>query len=535
MNKYYTICWFILWIALFGQPVRAQQSWQWVSNAQGASGNNVVLASDGLGTTIVAGNFTGTLTLGAFTLTSAGNSDIFVAWLSATGTWMQAVRAGGPGLDYLYSLALDGAKNPVVSGSFSGTSMFGSTTLTSAGGTDLFVARLNASGTWTQAVRAGGTDDEYAQQIAVDSNSNVVVTGAFYTNTIIGATTLLGAGAADVYVAWLSATGNWTQAVRAGGPAFDSASSIALDAAGNLTIAGYFNNSATFGSSVLVSAGNTDLFVARLNPAGSWVQAVRAGSTDSDYGSSVIVDGAGNATVTGYFYGTTQVGTQALTSAGLADILVARLDAAGNWIQASRAGGPTLDVPGRLVSDSNGNVLVTGFFTGNADFGNTTLVSVGGRDIFLAALSPTGTWTQAVRAGGAGDDSGYDVVAGSNGSVIIGGLYTGNAAFGPYAITSNGTGAFVARFAGIALATRPLSAVGAFSIAPNPATTQVVIAWSRVVAEPQVLQVLDQLGHTVRTILVPAYTSQINADVKDLSSGIYFVKSGVTVGRLQIK
>jgi len=74
---------------------------------------------------------------------------------------------------------LNPAGDTVVAGTFVGTAAFGGTTLVSAGGTDLFLARWNAATTtWAWAVRAGGPDNEGVSSLAVVGNA-LYVTGCF--------------------------------------------------------------------------------------------------------------------------------------------------------------------------------------------------------------------------------------------------------------------------------------------------------------------------------------------------------------------
>ncbi|UOG74552.1 T9SS type A sorting domain-containing protein [Hymenobacter tibetensis] len=499
------------------------------------------IALDGAGNTIVAGNFATTLTLGTYVLTSTGNSDVFVARMNASGEWTQAVRAGGEGDDYIYDIVVDATGNALLAGYFgvlrgglaSTTATFGTTTLTSAGNADLFVARLNAAGQWTQAVRAGGPGPDYAQSIAIDSNGSAVLTGTFDNTATFGTINLTSTGSTDVFVARLSAAGTWTQAVRAGGAAFDSSSSLALEGNGTAVIAGYFGGSAAFGTTLLTSAGNNDAFVARVDAAGNWIQVVRAGGTDGDYGGQVVLDNVGNATLTGYFRGTASFGATSLTSMGSADIFVARLNPSGEWGFAVQAGGSELDAAFGVALDGQGNVVITGFFTGTALFGSTSLTSAGGRDLVVATLNSTGSWTQAVRAGGPGDDFGTALV--SKGTTVVAGLYASPATFGPTTLSSVRDGAFVAHLTNMGLATHTPRSASPFSLAPNPALTRTVLTRSPLTTGRQVVQVLDGLGRQVSWFILEQGSKTIPLDLTGLVRGLYWVRMGASVSRLVIE
>ena len=115
----------------------------------------------------------------------------------------------------------------------------------------------------------------------------------------------------------------WVQ--TAGGIVNDLGYGIAVDASGNVYITGYFNDTATFGTTSKTSAGSADIFVAKYSNAGSlqWVQT--AGGTSYDLGNGITVDASSNVYITGYFNGTATFGATSKTSAGSADIFVARL------------------------------------------------------------------------------------------------------------------------------------------------------------------------------------------------------------------
>src|SRR3990172_9145046 len=177
-------------------------------------------------------------------------------------------------------VAVDGSGAVYVTGSFNGTADFdpggGTLNLTSAGFTDVFVSKLDAAGGLVWARQLGGTDNDYGSGVTVDGSGTVYVTGTFY-------------GTAD----------------------FDPGEST-------------FNRT---------SAGSSDVFVSKLDAAGDLVSPRQLGGTDDDRGLGVAVDGSGNVYVTGLFSATADFdpggGISNLTSAGLTDVFVWKMDVAG--------------------------------------------------------------------------------------------------------------------------------------------------------------------------------------------------------------
>ncbi|MBF9141285.1 T9SS type A sorting domain-containing protein [Hymenobacter properus] len=541
--------------------------WQWaaapsaiVDNNTGFGGSSIsAVAQDAFGNTVVAGSFYGSFTLGNTTLTSAGYNDIFVAKVSPTGQWLQAVRAGGPGQDGAATLELDAAGNAVVGGSFGGlvpgaTAAFGPNTLITAGNADAFVATLSTTGQWTQAVRAGGTGTDYVADMVPDGTGNMLVVGTITGVGNLGNSAFNGpAGAMQLFVARLNlGTGTWTLLSQGTPPYGAQPSALALNAAGNAVVAGRCGSNITFGSTTLTSNRNEGTFVARLNTStGQWTQAVapvqsRSNSAPPSVINSLAVDAAGTVAVTGVLIETATFGNLALTSAGSYDVFVAKLNTAGQWTQAVRAGGAANDIPYSVIFDTAGNAIVTGLFgpyggfspTLSADFGSNTVTSAGQYDAFVATLSPSGQWLQAVRGGGGGSDIAGPTVVDAAGNITVAGSCTGPATFGPHTLNTNsGYGmAYVARLSTDLLvthATTPATGV-AFALAPNPATGAVHLTWPEASEAARQVQLLDAVGREVRRQVLPAHVTTATLDVAGLTKGLYVVRCGAATSRLQV-
>ncbi|RPD49317.1 T9SS C-terminal target domain-containing protein [Hymenobacter sediminis] len=371
-----------------------------------------------------------------------------------TWQWASAHATGSTGSSVIYAAAVDATGNTVVAGQFSGTSTFGSTTLTSAGGTDVFVGRLSPTGAWLQAARAGGPADDVAQAVAVDAAGNIVAAGLFRGGTAaFGTTTLTNANStsSDGFVARLSSAGTWTQAVRMGGSDNDGAMGLALDGSGTTIVAGNFSsNTATFGATTLTNANtdrSNDVFVARLGADGTWGQAIRGGGSGDDFVQAIVLDATGNALIAGHFArATVTFGTIVLNNANpsqySSDIYVARLSSAGTWTQALQAGGPGNDYAKGAGIDASGNAYVAGNFASpTLNFGTTVLTNADASgntsDIFVARLSSANAWTMAARAGGSSNDYANALAVDGSGKASVGGLFQGlTSTFGAIALTN---------------------------------------------------------------------------------------------------
>src|SRR6516165_4971092 len=141
---------------------------------------------------------------------------------------------GGPGIDVGTGVAADGAGNVYVSGTLWGTATFGTVSLTSAGGTDAFVAKLDSAGNVPWAKHLGGAGDDAGVGIAVDGSGNAYVTGVFSGTATFGTVSLTSAGDTDIFVAKLDGAGNVAWAKRMGGSGDDAGVGIAVDGAGGI-------------------------------------------------------------------------------------------------------------------------------------------------------------------------------------------------------------------------------------------------------------------------------------------------------------
>jgi hypothetical protein len=188
----------------------------WAKSAGGIFSENArSVATDASGNILLAGGFqSSSITFGSTTLTNAnpGVENIFIAKYDGNGNALWAKSAGGTSSDWAYSIATDTNGNAYVAGSFDSPSLtFGSTTLTNAGGGDVFIAKYDANGNALWAKSAGGTYTDFAYSVAVDATGNSYVAGGFTSPSItFGSTTLTNISSTgnDMFIAKLGgATG----------------------------------------------------------------------------------------------------------------------------------------------------------------------------------------------------------------------------------------------------------------------------------------------------------------------------------------
>ena len=369
--------------------------------------------------------------------------------------WQMAMAIGGD-FSAVTATAPDAGGQVYLVGWFSGTVRLGSTTLTSAGSDDIFVAKWNSlsnSFVWTQ--RAGGISDDHPTAVVVQGTS-VYVAGDFQGPTAeFGSITLVNAGAGppyykyDVFVTKLTDAGTsasfvWAQ--QAGGADDDFAMSLAVNGS-SVYIAGYFtSDSASFGSTTLtkVNPRGNDVFLTKLTDVGtsasfSWTQQVSGRIID---GTAAVAVSGTSVYLVGAFFGNTRLGSSILTNAitdTTSDIFVARLTDLGStssfeW--ARRAGGIGEDQP-PAVAVHGTNVYVVGGFDDLADFGGVTLNTNSSEfDAFVTNLTDAGDFRWAQRVGGAGQDYATSVAVRGTSVYVVGNFASSTAEFGSTILTN---------------------------------------------------------------------------------------------------
>jgi PKD repeat protein len=414
--------------------------WQWATQAGGIPHDiGYSITVDDAGNTYVTGAFQSTAIFGSYSLNSYGSMDIFVAKMDAVGNWLWATQAGSIDPESGNSIVVDDIGNCYVTGYISETATFGQFTLISEGFDDIFVAKIDTFGNWLWASIAGGISGEVGEAITIDNYGCTYITGYYQETATFGYNILVSSGDYDIFVAKMDETGTWQWATNALGIGRERGKAITIDNAGNTYITGDFNNTVTFGTYTLTpSVASAEIFVAKMDVNGDWVWASQAEGNISNDGRGISIDDNGNTYITGLFQGTTSFGNYNIISSGTFDIFVAKLNAMGTWQWAAKAGGSFGDVGEAIITTNTGCSYVTGGFRDTATFGSNSLVSNGDYDIFAAKMDATGNWLWATNAGGGSDDSGLAITIDDAENTYVTGYFQETATFGSQSLTSSG-------------------------------------------------------------------------------------------------
>jgi uncharacterized delta-60 repeat protein len=333
-------------------------------------------SSDDFASSIIQSSDGGYVVAGGTSSFGAGLDDIFVVKLDSAGNVVWTKTIGGSFTDVALSIIQSSDGGYVVAG---GTSSFG------AGDYDIFVVKLDSAGNvqWTKTI--GGSSWDVALSIIQSSDGGYVVAGL---------TSSFGAGGYDIFVVKLDSSGNVVRTKTIGGSSDDVAYSIIQSSDGGYVVAGW---TSSFG------AGNSDIFVVKLDSAGNvqWTKTI--GGSSWDVALSIIQSSDGGYVVAGL---TSSFG------AGDYDIFVVKLDSAGNVVWTKTIGGSYGDRAYSIIQSSDGGYVVAGW---------TSSFGAGLDDIYVVKLDSAGNavWTKTI--GGSVTDVAISITQSSDGGYVVAG------------------------------------------------------------------------------------------------------------------
>jgi hypothetical protein len=378
----------------------------------GASADDygVSIFVDGSNSIFATGYFNGIIDfdpgVGTYTLNGLGFSAAFISKLDAAGNFIMAKQfTATNSAIHSNCIKVDQFGNIIVAGTNNyGAIDFdpGPATYTLAGGQYPFVCKLDNLGNlmWVKQFEGGGGHDGCS--VDVDAVGNIYSTGVFQdivdfdpgpgTYTLSNYNT---AGIKDAFVSKLDPLGNFVWAKQLGGRGYDQGNSIKVDGLGFVYSAGFFEDTVDFdpglGIYQLISNGEWDIYISKLDSNGNFIWANSLGGTKVDVPYSIDLDGSGNVYTTGEFRHHADFdpgpGGFNLNSHGRSDVFISVLDNSGSYIWSASMGDTAQDSGNSIMLDQNGNIYTVGYFQYKVDFDTGPAVqyksSIGNFDAFV--------------------------------------------------------------------------------------------------------------------------------------------------------
>ncbi len=410
------------------------------------------LATDGANIYAV-GYFDSTIDFsnGSAPMTSQQNGDGFVAKLDDKGAQLWSKKLAGDGEQTASAAAVDHQGNVIVVGSFEkGIDLGDGKPLMSAGNYDIFVVKYDGTGKllWKKAFGDGNV--QLGIRLAIDSANNVVLVGGFMGQIDFGGGKKINsAGDYDVYVAKLDPSGNAVWANKAGDGALDIASDVAIDAQDNVIVTGSFGGKTAFTPQTMTSKGSFDAFLVLFNSAGAAQWQRQYGGTDTDIGVALALDDSNRVFTTGYFKSANvSFGGGMISSAGNEDVYLVRLDVTGKYLGSNIYGDAASQKVSRIAWDGHGGILLAGNYMGSLTIQGVPMAPNGLSNIYLAKLAIDSTNLKSNGYGGPGIQALTALATDKFGNAIIGGFYDSTLALGgPTSLTTTGfEDAFLAKY-----------------------------------------------------------------------------------------
>lgn len=337
----------------------------------------------------------------------------------------------------------DQFKNIFATGTFFGTANIGPYTFTGKGQTDVAVVKYDENGIVQWATQIGGTASDTINEIVYDGNGNIWVIGTFISSSIqVGSVTVNGAGSYDAFIAKISAsTGKVLFATNIGTAGNDIGQDISTDGWGNIYVAGDYDGTLNYGSVTLPNQG-VDIFILKLDSSGNAIWGKNISGSLTEVAQSMTVSTNGTVFISGASasFSITVSGTPYSNNPG--NIFLTSVDSSGscNWLTNAQTSGSFED----LCADASDNVYFTGYHLGSSSvYGNDTLSSNGLKDVLVGKINSSGNFAWAKGYGGAAQDRGHSINITNKGKLLVTGYYYSTSiGFAGYTLTGSGSGSY---------------------------------------------------------------------------------------------
>lgn len=429
----------------------AQRGYIWSTTIQGSTSNEagIDVDCDASGAVFVAGDYGNNANFGGVPEPSWGNRDMFTCqfdpfgnfeWVHTEGNTVTdrtfAVRAGSDGHIYSagYGLVIFPAHRVAMHA------------------WDAVTMRLRPDGSlhWGWAMNGGGAMDfSEALDIAPDPFGNSYTVGVMKNDGWYATDTVYGIGAEDAFVVKFDSIGDFRWGKALGGISDDQANGVDVGPDGHIWVGGSFRGTANFDAIPLTSGGNTDGFIAKIDSNGNVVFARPIQGPSFAEVIRLKVSADGDCYFAGNFAGTITLGAHTLVCNDTTDIFYGKMDAAGNFLWAKRAGGFDQSKVQDIDIDSEENIYLGGYFFGGISWQGDSATSQMWDDLYFAKTDSNGVLDFVEYSGDLGSRDVFGIAVDPAQNILLTGVFTDTISFG--STTHNSTlhtlDIFVAKYA----------------------------------------------------------------------------------------
>ncbi len=540
-------------LVLFTSLSLSAQSDTWVKTAGGSSRDYVSdVFVDGSGNAFITGYFTDSILFDGTKLVSEGGNDVYLAKYDANGNFQWVNHYGWKEDDFSRVISMNAMGDILLGGDYQDSTIIGGDTIFSldtlwygpyAKTFDIYLVTVDAQTGQNKDWYAGGWfASERLNDVEINDNGDRVFGITWHTNNyfVMGQP---GRGFSDGMIITLdsSATGDaqtnnllYSERNHAWGAHFDTGKEVELIGDSLYVLGGTFQDTCYFRDSTVFGITNfeDDIFLTVHDDTSGWRWFLTGGSEGIDDMTSLDSDPQGNLYLSGVYNGTFQLGGLTTGASSLLDGFVAKVDHDGNPQWLTQVGGMRFDGVEDAKWSANGTVVITGYFQGTMQIGNTVLSAADSldQDMFVASLdASTGQVNWAWSGGGSGIDQGISVEPDGNYIYVLG-TFGSTATIGQQSITSAGSDdivLFKMTSAGAVAREDEQISVRNLSLYPNPARDAIQIGYELERSADMQVQVMDLQGQVLRSLDLGRHAPgqhRTSVDVNDLASGMYFVR-----------
>jgi hypothetical protein len=376
--------------------------------------------------------------------------------------WARAI--GDTAFDYAKSITTDDSGNVYTVGTFQGIVDFNPglavSNLTSLTIPSAFISKLDANGNFKWAKKIGGTSNTYGEGIAISNLGDIYITGYFYGTTdfnpsLFFTNNISCSGGSDAYILKLSSSGVFVWVKTIGDIGNDVGRKVKVNNTGDVYITGKFEQTVDFnpGASIItMTATNKDAFILKLDASGNFGWSKKLGGSGNENPIDLSIDHLGNVFSVGNFDGNIDLDPSTaanliISTNGLEDIYISKLDASGNFVWGRRIGNADDNIAAAIANDTLGNPYITGYFEDTLDFNPNNLaitnLIANFTDVYILKLNASNgllNWVKQI--GGGNFDRAYGIAVDQTNNCYITGQFKSSCDFdpGPGTFNLNTTG-----------------------------------------------------------------------------------------------
>lgn len=377
MNKFKIVLSLILGFLIITPQVFSQElefNWAQQYGSPNSSNDLQALASDNQNNVFAFTHFNGEFTVDGNTFITQGGEDLLLYSINEDGQVGWVVTEGGEDNEYAQKIACDDDGNVYIIGKFSGSLNMNGVEYISNGSFDMFMAKYSNSGEFLWCKILGGPNSESLVSMKI-KNNRIVLAGRFYNYTVIQEDTLYSYSGTDSFISKFDLDGQLLNSVTIGGESVDMISSLAIDDNSNIYVTGDFYSDIYIGEDIYFNADDLlGIFVAKFDASLNLVWAFQPIGDDLKPGVKLDVSSNGVCTLTGSFISSVQFDNiQLNTSPADEDIYMVSFHEDGTVDWAQRFHSNSTENIVDIGVDQSGDIYIAGHYLGDINFNGLIL------------------------------------------------------------------------------------------------------------------------------------------------------------------